>query len=145
MKISFTTVTWYSQIVAIVLFVIVFFVGFYISREYGNEYVGQYVSQYVKTYTAPLPSAAAKLINNVTFFCPAGSFIAAQFMNDASGKSSVDIELSDGRTFSLPQVISADGARYANPTESIIFWNKGNGAFIEENGTTTYSGCVTNM
>ena len=125
MKISYTTVTWYSQIVAIVLFVAVFFLGFHFGRDYSSVYTGK------------------KLVNNVTFSCPTGSFITAQFMDDTSNKSSVDLELSDGRTFSLPQVISADGARYANPSQSFVFWNKGNGAFIEENGTTTYSGCVT--
>lgn len=138
-KISFTTVTWYSQIVAIVLFVGVFFLGFHIGGEYAS----------VSGNTASIaPSAtavsAAKLINNVTFLCPGPStFIAAQFMNNPSGTGYVDLELSDGRTFSLPQVISADGARYADPTGSFVFWNKGNGAFIEENGTTTYSACVT--
>jgi membrane-bound inhibitor of C-type lysozyme len=44
----------------------------------------------------------------------------------------------------LPQVISADGARYAKTDndESFVFWTRGNGAFITENGTTTYDNCV---
>jgi membrane-bound inhibitor of C-type lysozyme len=42
----------------------------------------------------------------------------------------------------LPQAPSASGARYANGDESIVFWNKGNTAFIEEGGRTTYQGCV---
>ena len=57
---------------------------------------------------------------------------------------SVQLSLSDGRSLTLPQTLSADGARFANSGESIIFWNKGNGSFIEEAGTTTFSGCVTN-
>jgi membrane-bound inhibitor of C-type lysozyme len=142
-KVSFTTVTWYSQIVAIVLFVAVFFVGFQIGREYT---VVPAVS--VRIPSSPMFSlfSAVNLVNNVTFICPAGTFIAAQFMNSTAGtstKGSVDLELSDGRTFFLPHVISADGGRYANADQSFVFWNKGNGAFIEENGTTTYSGCVT--
>ena len=50
--------------------------------------------------------------------------------------------LSDGRVLRLPQALSASGARYANAAESIVFWNKGNTAFIEEKGKTTYDGCV---
>ncbi|HUX35628.1 MAG TPA: MliC family protein [Candidatus Paceibacterota bacterium] len=55
---------------------------------------------------------------------------------------SVDLKLSDGRSMTLPQTISASGVRYANPDESFIFWNKGNGAFIMENNVETYSNCV---
>ena len=44
----------------------------------------------------------------------------------------------------LPQTISASGARYANDDESIVFWNKGNTAFITENGpdNITYKDCT---
>ncbi|HUD03973.1 MAG TPA: MliC family protein, partial [Candidatus Paceibacterota bacterium] len=55
----------------------------------------------------------------------------------------VTISLSDGRTMNLPQTISADGGRYANTDDSFVFWNKGNTAFITENGTTTFSNCIT--
>ncbi len=54
----------------------------------------------------------------------------------------VDIVLSDGRTLSLPQTISASGIRYANGDESIIFWSKGNGAFLMENNKETYMDCM---
>ena len=40
------------------------------------------------------------------------------------------------------QTVSASGARYANADQSFVFWNKGQTAFIEENGKQTYSGCV---
>ena len=43
----------------------------------------------------------------------------------------------------LPQARSASGARYANANESVVFWNKGDTAFIDENGKSTYSGCST--
>ena len=58
-------------------------------------------------------------------------------------KSSVALVLSDGRKLTLPQARSASGARYANANESFVFWNKGDTAFIEENGKTTYDGCST--
>jgi membrane-bound inhibitor of C-type lysozyme len=55
----------------------------------------------------------------------------------------VRLALSDGRKVTLPQAMSGSGARYANADESIVFWNKGNTAFIEEKGKTTYEGCAT--
>ena len=55
---------------------------------------------------------------------------------------SVALKLSDGRSLELPQTISASGIRYANQNESIIFWSKGNGAFVLENNRQTFTGCV---
>jgi membrane-bound inhibitor of C-type lysozyme len=57
-----------------------------------------------------------------------------------SGK--VDLALSDGRRMSLPQTISASGARYATSDESIIFWSKGESAFITEGDIMTYVDCA---
>ena len=51
--------------------------------------------------------------------------------------------MNNGQAMILAHVISADGARYANANESFVFWTRGNTAFINENGTTTYSDCVT--
>lgn len=78
---------------------------------------------------------------NAVFNCDSGRSVRAAFDNNAN---TVRLILSDGRELTLPHALSADGARYANADESFVFWNKGNGAFIEELGTTTYSGCVTN-
>jgi hypothetical protein len=55
---------------------------------------------------------------------------------------SVELALSDGRKITLPQTISASGIRYANQNESLIFWNKGDTAFVQENGTETYKNCA---
>ena len=75
------------------------------------------------------------------FTCDASKTIAAEFHNGP--QSSVELTLSDGRKLTLPQALSASGARYANRDESFVFWNKGDTAFIEESGKTTYSGCTT--
>ena len=85
-------------------------------------------------------AAAAKTIK-ARFACAGGKSIDATFVNGPS--SSVRLVLSDGRKMSLPQAMSASGARYANKDESFVFWNKGNTAFIEEKGKTTYDGCAT--
>jgi len=56
---------------------------------------------------------------------------------------SVKLILSDGRRFDLPQTISADGGRYANSDESFVFWSKGDGALVLENGVAKdYQGCL---
>lgn len=76
---------------------------------------------------------------NAIFNCPEERMIITTFhLSD----DTVDIKLSDGRELTLPRAISASGARYANSDESFVFWNKGNTAFIQENGTTTYQDCV---
>jgi putative hemolysin len=86
---------------------------------------------------------APEIITNgikATFNCQDQKFIKAEFFNQTD--SYVDLLLSDGRNFQLKQAISASGARYANPDESVVFWNKGNTAFILENDNTTYIDCV---
>jgi membrane-bound inhibitor of C-type lysozyme len=75
-----------------------------------------------------------------TFTCDGKKRVRAVFRNRAQPQ--VDLVLSDGRCLSLPQAKSASGARYANRDESIVFWNKGDGAFVEEQGKRTYDNCV---
>lgn len=90
---------------------------------------------------APQGSASAEPRTiNARFTCDAGKTVAAVF-HDAP-QSSVELTLSDGRELTLPQTLSGSGARYANGDESFVFWNKGDTAFIEENGKTTYNGCI---
>ena len=75
------------------------------------------------------------------FTCNGGKTIQATFF--PQDDIQVNLQLSDGRKVALPHAISASGARYATPDESMVFWNKGNTAFITENGTTTFENCVT--
>lgn len=89
------------------------------------------------TRTAAAPSQVIK----ARFACAGGKSIDATFVN--TGKGSVKLALSDGRSLTLPQAMSASGARYANKDESFVFWNKGNTAFVEEGGKTTYQDCAT--
>jgi putative hemolysin/membrane-bound inhibitor of C-type lysozyme len=84
--------------------------------------------------------SAAKTIQ-AFFSCDAGKTVNAVFTNGRQAR--VKLTLSDGRELSVPQAMSGSGARYANSNESFVFWNKGNTAFIEENGKTTYSACTT--
>lgn len=85
--------------------------------------------------TSEAPIATAR------FACDHGRRIQASFyQSPATGH--VRLSLSGGRSLTLPHVISADGARYANSDESFVFWNKGTGATITENGRPTYTGCI---
>lgn len=75
---------------------------------------------------------------SVVFACKDGKEIRADFY--PGDDKFVDLAFGENK-ISLPRAISASGARYAKPDESIVFWNKGDTAFITENGTSTYTDC----
>jgi putative hemolysin len=85
------------------------------------------------------PGTAGSTVH-ARFRCQGGSTVDAVFSNGA--QSSVSLQLSDGRALTLPQGLSGSGARYADAGERFVFWNKGDTAFIDENGRPTYAGCV---
>jgi membrane-bound inhibitor of C-type lysozyme len=74
------------------------------------------------------------------YTCPNGEKITATYDN---GAGNVTVLLPTGAAETLPHALSADGARYANKDESLVFWNTGNQAMVEQNGVTTYQNCVT--
>lgn len=100
---------------------------------------------------APPPDAPQ---STVRYQCQQNRTVVADFYD---GKSSVGpdgrpipggrvvVQLSDGRTFSLPQTLSASGIRYADSSGTFVFWSKGDTAFVEEgaNQTVTYRDCVS--
>ncbi len=88
----------------------------------------------------PVSALAAAPVASATFTCKGGKTISATFYADK-----VELRLSDGRSLTLPQAMSASGARYANQDETFVFWNKGNTAFIAEgeSGQQTYADCAT--
>lgn len=121
MTIEWNRVTWYSQILAVVLFVGVFGLGYWLGAREEVE---------IQT-----PSTDT-IKNDVSFECKDGKAIIALYSD-----GQVELMLSDGRNLILHHAVSASGARYANEDESIVFWNKGTSAFIEENGAITFEGC----
>jgi len=94
-----------------------------------------------KTAVAPVAppqsSIAKESVIKATFNCSDNKTIQAEFAKDQ-----VKLTLSDGRVWDLPIAMSGSGARYTNSDETQVFWNKGDTAFIEENGQTTFSDCV---
>lgn len=87
-------------------------------------------------YPDPSPSMVPDVA--VKYSCDNKKTIAAIYLNT---KNQVTLKLSDGRMLILDHATSADGARYANKDESIVFWSRGNTAFMTENGRSTYSNC----
>ena len=97
---------------------------------------------------------AGKPVAAVVYRCEAGKTITAAFYGGetqsprapggpATPGGSVRLALSDGRSMILPQTVSADGARYADAKESFVFWSKGDGAMVLENGKEKgFNGCV---
>ena len=78
------------------------------------------------------PAAPPPRVNSVVGFkCDDFSFLAKFFADK------VEIALA-GRTLSLPQVLSASGARYSDGRST--FWNKGDSALFHMNGVD-YKGC----
>jgi membrane-bound inhibitor of C-type lysozyme len=109
---------------------------------------------HAQTGTAPAPAAtpaqapaakgkaaAAPKPIKAIFVCEAGKTIDATFVNGAY--PDVTLVLSDGRHITVPQTMSASGARYASSSGIFVFWNKGDTAVIEENGKPTFRGCKT--
>ena len=108
-----------------------------------------------ETSAVPSPinkQPASQLIAKAIFNCDNGKTINTAFYSGKTIPSadpnlpptpggSVNLILSDGRSMTLPHVISADGGRYANTDESFIFWNRGDTAFITENNVETYTNC----
>ncbi len=105
--------------------------------------------------SVPAPSVSANATTPLKshFTCEGGMSIWASFYEGSTtppatsdmpptpgGK--VVITLDDGRVLSLPQTLSGSGARYANANESVVAWNKGDELMFEENGTSTYLGCI---
>lgn len=97
-------------------------------------------------------SVVAQPAASVAYRCDSGKTLSAEYFNgplrtapdgrpEPGGR--VDLVLGDGRRLSLPQTLSGSGIRYADPAETIVFWSKGDGAFLEEGPgqAVTYANC----
>jgi len=142
MNIEWNKVTEYSQLIAIVLFVGVFALGFWLGKTYEMHAFKNAMTAAIMpdhgtnaTTTAEVPDDE-KIIADVTYQCDAQKTIRSIVRSE-----SVELLLSDGRHFALPQAISGSGVRYANKDESIVFWEKGVTAFMTEGASTTFADC----
>lgn len=99
------------------------------------------------------PLDTQKPLNTVSYSCDQNKTIIAEYYDGESSVAEngmpipgghVVLTLASGQMMSVPQTVSADGARYGNQDESFVFWSKGNSAFVQEgaNGTQTYTNCI---
>ena len=104
--------------------------------------------------------APEKPVATASYLCDGGKTITAAFYKGApppapapgqppTPTGSVFLLLSDGRALKLAQTLSADGSRYSNGSpsaqggESFVFWSKGNGVLVLEDGQEkSFVGCV---
>lgn len=105
---------------------------------------------------AALPAAAqpaAQPAASIQYRCDGGKTLSADYFNGPlrtapDGRpvpgGRVELALGDGRRLSLPQTLSGSGIRYASGDDSIVFWSKGDGAFLEEGPrqAVTYANCT---
>jgi len=84
-----------------------------------------------------VPTPAKTNPNAVTYYCQEG------MMQAVYGKDNVILSLKDGRTLTLPQVISGSGMRYELGTTTLV--GKGDNALLTENKVDTYTKCVTGL
>lgn len=84
----------------------------------------------------PVETTDTTVIATARYQCDDDKFIDARYY-----ASSVSLDLSDIRTRTLLQVVSASGARYADEDETFVFWNKGETAFIQEGTELTFTNC----
>jgi membrane-bound inhibitor of C-type lysozyme len=81
--------------------------------------------------SALIPFAGPAIAIEAHYTCIGGGKLSANFSPpDAKGK--VKLTFDTGRELSLPQVLSADGGRYAKAVNE--FWTKGQSATLTMNG-----------
>lgn len=112
---------------------------------------GWFVLHFVQNKSSGTTESTAP-VASVTYSCDAGKTVDAVYYEGKTIPAatpdtpptpggSVKLSLSDMRSFTLHQTISASGVRYATADESFVFWNKGNTASVAEAGKTPYT-CI---
>jgi membrane-bound inhibitor of C-type lysozyme len=81
---------------------------------------------------ALLAFAGPAVATEAHYTCSGGGKLSANFSPAEAAKGEVKLTFDTGRVLALPQVLSADGGRYANA--SIEFWIKGQSATLTMNG-----------
>lgn len=95
-----------------------------------------------------LPTQNASDVENdpamlgVHYFCSDAKTLSAVYE-----EKKVTVTFDSGRTISLPMAVSGSGVRYEVQdeitAENIVFWSKGDSAFVTENEITIYEDCIS--
>ena len=112
---------------------IIFFVVIAVAILIGGFFV---LNSY--TYTEEQADLTDSEFNTTNrYSCAEGKSFIAEF-----GDQVARVTLENGEVFTLENVVSASGARYANDGNQVVLSTKDYGGFVEENGTTTYKDCA---
>jgi membrane-bound inhibitor of C-type lysozyme len=76
--------------------------------------------------------AGPALATEAHYTCSGGGKLSANFSQADAAKGAVKLTFDTGRELALPQVLSADGGRYASA--GVEFWIKGQSATLTMNG-----------
>jgi membrane-bound inhibitor of C-type lysozyme len=90
------------------------------------------------------PIDSPRLVSSVVYVCADDKKLQASFYaSEVTEENSVTISFDGKATTTLPQAVSASGARYTTADESLVFWSKGDSALILREGTidTQYRDC----
>jgi membrane-bound inhibitor of C-type lysozyme len=82
--------------------------------------------------TSALISASVAHATEATYRCSDSTTFHVTFSPPGTASGSAQLTWGDGTMLTLPQALSADGARYA--TDEIEFWIKGRGATLTRDG-----------
>ncbi|WNZ26175.1 hypothetical protein HJG54_27370 [Leptolyngbya sp. NK1-12] len=101
----------------------------------GNQaFIEENGEQTYRNCVGQAVSSSQSTSQRVTYQCRDGRSFSAHYLDD-----SVELVL-DGRTLTLPQVVSGSGIRYSDGITTLA--SKGNEAFVEVNGTMVYRDCL---
>lgn len=116
-----------KSIIVLLIVIAIIFIGYlFINNEENPEVENEENTSEYETVEA-------------SFNCEEGT-IDAKFYNSEED-SYAELTLNNDREITADRVVSASGAKYEN--EEVVFWNKGNEAFLEEDGETTFDNCTT--
>lgn len=92
--------------------------------------------------TIPIAAQSQAEPNLVSYQCEKEQSLQVTFLtqSDTYPDGAAAVTFPDGKTLTLPQVISGSGVKYSD--DKTTFWTKGEGAFIEVNGKVTIDNCV---
>lgn len=114
---------------------VVFYIAIIVLLFIGYKYFFNKPASTEVTNTPPATTPAPVVTATASYSCDNTSSIDASYTD-----KSVSLKLSDGRTFTLPQIVSASGTQYQQ--DNVLFVSKGDQAFLQEDGKTTYDNCI---
>jgi membrane-bound inhibitor of C-type lysozyme len=100
---------------------------------FGTPVMARFAKRFaLLSAVALIPFAGPAGATEAHYTCSGGGKLSANFSPPDAAKGEVKLTFDTGRELSLPQVLSADGGRYANA--GIEFWIKGKTATLTMSG-----------